>query len=119
MAKITRSGGAKVLTAEDVASIFQASQRGSLSSYCSSNESYNSRSSFWESSDTGDRFSLSGYSSESDSELVSDCSSDYAMEDEAMKLSTKRKQLGHFDDLPSKKRKIEMSDSDLEDDKCA
>ena len=53
--------------------------------------------------------------SESDSELVSDCSSDYAKKDETMKLPTKRKHPGDLDDLPSIKKKIEMSDSELED----
>jgi len=106
MATITRSKRLVQLTAEDMASIFQSSQSGSLSSHCSSDESGSECSRFWESSDDDKLTSLSGYSSESDSKLLSDFPSDN--EKDLLKVSIGKTQQTYSDNnVPSRqKRKI-------------
>ena len=94
MAKITRqcsSTTRKQLSEQDARSVFQIAQRRSFSCSSESEDSSagESYSSFWESSD--DDTSLSGYSSKSDSELVSDLSSSEHDCNEVFALPMKRK----------------------------
>ena len=88
MAKFARSGRRKKLTEEEVVAIFERAQRQSFT-HSSDTSADESNSSFWESSD--DDVSLSGHSSRSDSELISDFDSEQEEKQQTSKPPLKRK----------------------------